>query len=212
MPAKRLRDCQREEGCNSEPEDGELGIRFSAAWIMEKLREKLRESWPEEYKECVRCPFSAKDPKRYDMVKDNACTEWGFKDIADLKDHIKRKHSFKYGCEKCGKRFHGRDRDLVKLSQKHEKECTLRTSQAVYTPSYLEPEVMNPEQDKVLDVDFRKSEFRGLKNNMEEQYWVLCQKIWPDIQRGDFVICKPPCMFHIAPLPCSGTCFASGLV
>lgn len=127
------------------------------------------------------CPFQRRNPLRYRHVKDPACNGRGFKDIADLRDHIKRAHSSKYGCHYCKDRFQGRDNAVEDAAKSHKKKCKWYASNRVADVSLHKPEVMSPEQDKLyFQLDFRRSKGYSPEDKQYAQYWDICKAIWPE--------------------------------
>ncbi|KAH8901153.1 hypothetical protein GQ53DRAFT_4082 [Thozetella sp. PMI_491] len=160
------------------------GQQLTPKLVMDELMSALEEEYPESRKGWLACPFPRMNPERYAQVKDHACMWWGFKDIATLKDHIKRCHLSKYGCYRCKTRFTtARDKKLEDTINKHKDKC--RSPSDVLPVSPLHPEVMEPGQDKVfLEIDFR-AKIDGV-NDVVDQYWSVCKAIWPEITSGSF--------------------------
>jgi hypothetical protein len=129
------------------------------------------------------CPFQRRNPRRYRLVKDPACSGHGFKDIADLMDHIKRAHSSKWGCHYCNDRFQGRDNTVEDVGKLHRKECKWYANGRVSEVSQYKPEVMSPEQDKLyFQIDFRHMKGYLAEDKQRAQYWYICMAIWPEYE------------------------------
>ncbi|KAL1850425.1 hypothetical protein VTK73DRAFT_9684 [Phialemonium thermophilum] len=156
--------------------------------LMMKLDAKTEENWPEAYDDYLVCPFRRRNPARYASVLDYACTGYGFKEIADLRDHIKRVHSYKYGCFDCKERYQGRDNNLAAQIKKHKAECRNAGLEPAKV-KHFRPEWMTPEQDRrYFKLDFRKSV--GL--TVESQYIKICESLWPEFDaRGLNIWSKP---------------------
>lgn len=122
------------------------------------------------------CPFQRRDPRRYQHVKDPACNGRGFKDIADLRDHIKRTHSHRYGCPRCKERYQCRDNQLDETVKAHREKCKNQ-------PSDLsrKPEIMTAEQDsRYFRLDFRRRNPKvRTAEKQPDQYYEICKAIWP---------------------------------
>jgi hypothetical protein len=130
------------------------------------------------------CPFQRRNPYRYAHVKDPACNGRGFKDIADLRDHIKRAHSSKYGCHYCKDRFQGRDNQIDDTARSHRERCKRFAKREVDEVSRSKPEVMSPEDDaRYFRLDFRRKSYKGSSQDKQhEQYWEICKTIWPEYE------------------------------
>ncbi|KAB5539336.1 hypothetical protein GE09DRAFT_1138467 [Coniochaeta sp. 2T2.1] len=129
------------------------------------------------------CPFQRRNPTRYRSVKDPSCNGRGFKDIADLRDHIKRAHSSRYGCHYCKDRFQVRDNAIEDMAKTHKKKCKYYANNRVVEVSHHKPEVMTPEQDKsYFQLDFRRSKGYSAEDKQYAQYWDICKAIWPEYQ------------------------------
>jgi hypothetical protein len=133
------------------------------------------------------CPFQRRNPRRYRLVKDPACSGHGFKEIADLMDHIKRSHSSKWGCRYCKARFQGRDNAVEDMLKLHRKDCKWYGSCGVAEVDQHMPEVMSPHQDKLyFQIDFRHMKGGYLAEDKQWlQYWYICMAIWPEYESLD---------------------------
>ncbi|KAK1762893.1 hypothetical protein QBC33DRAFT_253387 [Phialemonium atrogriseum] len=156
--------------------------------VIQRLDIKYAEKWPKEYDQYLACPFRRRNPDRYAHVLDYACTGHGFKNIADLRDHIKRVHSDKYGCSECKERYQCRDNSFAATEKKHKDECK-QGAKGLLDVSHFKPEWMTPEEDRrYFKLDFRR--MSGL--NAEEQYFKICEAIWPGFSsRGLNIWSKP---------------------
>ena len=42
----------------------------------------------------------------------------------------------------------------------------------------------------MLGINFNMKKYKAMRGNVEEQYWTLCESIWPGLERGSFSICE----------------------
>ena len=102
------------------------------------------------------------------------------------RDHIKRVHSDKYGCSECKERYQCRDNSFAATEKKHKDECK-QVAKGLLDVSHFKPEWMTPEEDRrYFKLDFRR--MSGL--NAEEQYFKICEAIWPGFSSRGLNICE----------------------
>jgi hypothetical protein len=96
------------------------------------------------------------------------------------RDHVKRKHSFMYGCA-CGHRFTGRDSTLEKEKATHKRKCENKPKNADDSRKGKRRDalLMTPDQDNALKMDFRSSKNKSARNNLEEQFKQFSEGLWP---------------------------------